>query len=317
MPTQPLAEVFGFPIDNMSPEAERYSQQSSLFEDRLLEPIVNVAGVPQRSPFRYPGGKTWLVPRVRRWLNSKPTRPTELIEPFAGGGIISLTVAFEHLTDKATMVELDDDIASVWQTIASPDAGKLAQAILDFDMNKTNVSAILSGTGGQLWEKAFRTILRNRVNRGGILAPGAGLIKEGENGKGLRSRWYPETLKQRIIDITSVQDRINFIHGDGMAALRENALRSDVVFFVDPPYSAAGKKAGSRLYKHWQLRHEELFRLVSSCAGDFLMTYNDAPELHELAAFYGLDTLLAGMKNTHHARMTELLIGRDLDWARR
>lgn len=24
--------------------------------------VVNVASVPQRSPFRYPGGKTWLVP---------------------------------------------------------------------------------------------------------------------------------------------------------------------------------------------------------------------------------------------------------------
>ena len=24
--------------------------------------IVNVASVPQRSPFRYPGGKTWLIP---------------------------------------------------------------------------------------------------------------------------------------------------------------------------------------------------------------------------------------------------------------
>lgn len=29
---------------------------------------VNVASVPQRSPFRYPGGKTWLVPYVRDWL---------------------------------------------------------------------------------------------------------------------------------------------------------------------------------------------------------------------------------------------------------
>ena len=29
---------------------------------------VNVASVPQRSPFRYPGGKTWLVPYVRSWL---------------------------------------------------------------------------------------------------------------------------------------------------------------------------------------------------------------------------------------------------------
>ena len=28
--------------------------------------IVNVASVPQRSPFRYPGGKTWLIPIARK-----------------------------------------------------------------------------------------------------------------------------------------------------------------------------------------------------------------------------------------------------------
>lgn len=32
-------------------------------------PVVNVATVPQRSPLRYPGGKTWLVPHVRAWLS--------------------------------------------------------------------------------------------------------------------------------------------------------------------------------------------------------------------------------------------------------
>src|SRR5438552_126943 len=57
---------------------------------------VNVASVPQRSPFRYPGGKTWLVPYIREWLHSKRQRPSRLIEPFAGGAIISLTSAFER-----------------------------------------------------------------------------------------------------------------------------------------------------------------------------------------------------------------------------
>ena len=38
----------------------------SLFASR----VVNVASVPQRSPFRYPGGNTWLVPYVRLWLSS-------------------------------------------------------------------------------------------------------------------------------------------------------------------------------------------------------------------------------------------------------
>jgi DNA adenine methylase len=50
--------------------------------------IVNVASVPKRSPFRYPGGKTWLVPLARKWWKSLERKPKLLIEPFAGGGII-------------------------------------------------------------------------------------------------------------------------------------------------------------------------------------------------------------------------------------
>ena len=76
-------------------------QQLPLLEDTLpqhpFDAIVNVASVPQRSPFRYPGGKTWLVPLFRRWMFSLPTEPKLLVEPFAGGGIISLTAAFEYL----------------------------------------------------------------------------------------------------------------------------------------------------------------------------------------------------------------------------
>jgi DNA adenine methylase len=46
------------------------------------------------------------------------------------------------------------------------------------------------------------------------------------------------------------------------------------------------------------------------------MTYDNTDEVRELARWYGLDTLPVAMKNTHHAKMTELLIGRDLGWAR-
>jgi hypothetical protein len=31
--------------------------------------VVNVASVPQRSPFRYAGGKTWLIPKIQQWLH--------------------------------------------------------------------------------------------------------------------------------------------------------------------------------------------------------------------------------------------------------
>lgn len=77
---------------------------------------VNVASVPQRSPFRYPGGKTWLVPYVRQWLASLSSKPAEFFEPFVGGGAVSLTVAFERLAGRVTMVELDPQVAAVWRT---------------------------------------------------------------------------------------------------------------------------------------------------------------------------------------------------------
>jgi hypothetical protein len=71
---------------------------------------------------------------------------------------------------------------------------------------------------------AFRTILRNRINRGGILAPGAGVCRLGENGRGLLSRWYPETLKRRILEITAIRNRVTFCEDDGIAVMEAKAL---------------------------------------------------------------------------------------------
>jgi len=86
-------------------------QQLTLFHYEPPAKPVNVATVPMRSPFRYPGGKTWFVPYIRKWLKTFG-EDIELIEPFAGGGIVSLTAGFENLAKKIIMVEKDEDIAA-------------------------------------------------------------------------------------------------------------------------------------------------------------------------------------------------------------
>lgn len=289
--------------------------QLSLFEDhgQIREgKIFNVASVPMRSPFRYPGGKTWLVPYIRLWLLGRGRRPAELIEPFAGGGIVSLTAAFEQLADHATMVERDEGIAAVWQTILEGNAEELASRIAGFDLCLESVREALGSPPRTLMNRAFATILRNRVNRGGILAPGASLVKNGENGRGLSSRWYPQTLAKRIMDIAETSDRITFVEGDGMEVMRENVRRSEAVFFIDPPYTVAAK----RLYNHWEIDHEKLFETAAMLSGDFLMTYDNDERVRDLASTHGFETREVAMKNTHHAKMTELLVSRDLSWLR-
>jgi DNA adenine methylase len=276
--------------------------------------VVNVASVPQRSPFRYAGGKTWLIPRIRLWLAA---RPAELIEPFAGGGIVGLTAAAERLAGHVRMVELDEQVAAVWRTVINEGEGPwLAEKIVGFDLTAESLKRALGERPRNARERAFQTILKNRTFRGGILAPGSAPLKHGENGKGIKSRWYPETLKRRILDIHAMREHLTFIEDDGVEVIRRNARRPDVAFFIDPPYTAAGKRAGRRLYTHSELDHDELFRVASQIKGDFLMTYDDADGVRSMAARYGFDTEAVAMKNTHHARMTELLIGFDLGWLR-
>ena len=184
--------------------------------------VVNVASVPHRSPFRYPGGKTWLVPRVRQWLGSLPARPRLLVEPFAGGAVVGLTAAVENLADRVVLVELDEDVAAAWQAIFSDDNEWLAQRVLTFPLTEENVRAEIAATPSSARERAFRILLKNRVNRGGILAPGATLLRSGENGKGLKSRWYAGTLARRIRALRDLRDRAEVVCGDGIAAIEQH-----------------------------------------------------------------------------------------------
>lgn len=291
-------------------------EQLGWWEVEIPPKVVNVSSVPQRSPFRYPGGKTWLVPRLRNWLR-RFGHPLKLfIEPFAGGATAGLTVAFENLAGKVILVEKDEQVAAVWRTILTLDGGAewLADGIMNFDLTVETANSIMQKKTASIRETALKTIIQNRISHGGILADGAGLIKNGEKGKGISSRWYPATLKKRILAISAYRDRIKFIKGDGFKVIEKYLEQSGAVFFVDPPYTASRKKAGSRLYKYHQVDHERLFWLMSKVRGDFLMTYDDAAEVRSMAVKYRLETRLIAMNNTHHATMTELLIGRDLGW---
>ena len=296
-----------------------YQENAELLEELAKSAIervspVNVSQVRQLSPFRYPGGKTWLVPEVKKWLRTLPYKPRYFIEPFAGGGITALTVAAEHLADKIIMYELDDDVAAVWETVlngSDMDLEWLCSRIVRFDVSHEQVVAVLEKQPDSTAEQAFRTILRNRMQRGGILAAGASLMKEGENGKGLLSRWYPETLVKRIRLIRLQKGIIEFHRGDGFELIREMAGKEHPAWFIDPPYTAGGKKAGKRLYAHSQVNHELLFDLMATANGYFMMTYDDSAEVRKMAENRDFTVTPVPMKNTHHEIIYELLITRE------
>jgi len=270
-------------------------------------PAVNVASVPQRSPLRYPGGKTWLIPHIREWLGDG----CELLaEPFAGGGIVSLTAVMENLADRVIMVELDQDVSAFWRA-ALGQGGALAEKVLSFDVTAESVTDLESTPPADVLDHGFRTLVLNRTRRGGILAPGAALTKNGENGNGVGSRWYPDTLARRLEAISAYRDRIAFYEGDGVAFLESLAHVSDIRWFIDPPYTASGgKRAGSRLYACAEVPHRRIFEALADSPADFLMTYDCSEEIQALAAEHRFNVARVEMKNGHHALIPELIITR-------
>lgn len=279
-------------------------------EQSIGQSIINVASVPQRSPFRYPGGKTWLVPTVRQWMKQEKKIAKELIEPFAGGGIVSLTAAFEKLAEQITMVEKDEEIAAVWEIILNGKNKWLADKIYSYNLTHANVKAELENPNKELQDIAFCTILKNRVFHGGILAKGSGMIKNGENGKGITSRWYPKTLRDRIVAIDYIKDKINFILGDAFEILEQNINNKSAYFFIDPPYTIAGK----RLYTYYDIDHERLFELTSQIKGKFMLTYDDTPEIRQLTDKYKLQYRTIPMKTTLHYEKNEIIISDNFSW---
>ena len=86
-----------------------------MIDSLLVAP--NVSSVPLYSPFRYPGGKSRMYPFIVEWLKSLSTEVDVLIEPFAGAAHVGLAAAIEGLVSSVLLIELDEDIASVWKTV--------------------------------------------------------------------------------------------------------------------------------------------------------------------------------------------------------
>lgn len=270
-------------------------------------PAANVASVPQRSPLRYPGGKTWLVPHIRAWLSSE--KPSSFIlEPFGGGAIVSLTAVIEGLAEKAAIVEKDADLAAFWRA-ALERTEELIARIERFRPSRAAVQRLAEHKPDDVVDHGFRTLVLNRTRRGGVLAAGASLSRSGENGNGIASRWYPQTLQKRLRAIAACAHRIAFYEGDGVRAMEMVARHCGPRLFVDPPYTAVGgKKAGSRLYTHSEVDHARIFEVLADTRAPFLMTYDCSSEVVALIEKHKFHAVTVEMKNGHHVRQPELVI---------
>ena len=237
-------------------------------------------------------------------------QPRLLVEPFCGGAIVSLTGVMEGLVERCLIAELDRDVAAFWHA-ALLHGNEMRRRVRAFEVTREAITALAREQPTDVVGHGFRTLVLNRTRRGGILAPGASFSRVGENGKGIASRWYPETINARLQKISDWADRIAFCETDGMKLLETLGGLEEAAVFVDPPYTAGGKRAGKRLYSNHEVDHSRVFRMLADSNANFLMTYDRAPEIVDLINDHSFSAVEVTMKNTHHARLPELVITRE------
>jgi len=105
---------------------------------------------------------------------------------------------------------------------------------------------------------------------------------------------------------------MTFITGDAFEVMEKTKNDKKCYFFIDPPYTVAGK----RLYTHFEINHNELFSLTAKLKGKFMLTYDDTQEIRDLAEKYNLEYRTIPMKTTHHVEKNEIIISDNFDWWR-
>lgn len=230
---------------------------------------------------RYPGGKRWLSPHISflsfvfgRYINltsSDGTRdrihltPTFLIEPFAGGGVVGLSLLHNNLINRLVLVEKDPRVAAFWR--AALHDSHFADRVEKFRCTRKNVEDVCANPD---LDPAFWTLVKNRCSVGGNLT--GGLMKD------VSSRWNGKVHAEALRQIRKLSRRIEFFERDGIEVMRDHANDPNAAAFVDPPYVVAGKA----LYKEWEVDHSAVFDALARWKGFWLMSYDSAPEIRRL-----------------------------------
>jgi DNA adenine methylase len=259
--------------------------------------------LPLYTPFRYPGGKTRLYPKLRRWLDE--LSPTMLIvEPFAGSAAVSVGAIIEGYAERALLCECDPAVEVIWRIMLSTEAAELCRRLREIDFSVNSVHRLLIDRSTDGVAVALRNILHNRLSFGGSFKPARPELLAKRVDGPLRRLWCPESLSRRIDAINQERGRFDLRVGDGVTIVKAESLPASAVLYADPPYRAMGRK----FYGHWQVDPPSVFDLANRFGTRFLISYDDDPDVRQLCLAHRWYPRRIALRNCRSGQSRELLI---------
>lgn len=244
------------------------------------------------SPLRYPGGKNKLYPLVKLIINKNGCNSCNsiYIEPFVGGGGLSLALLFNEDVETIVINDYDKAIYSVWRAIMT-ETDKFINLI-----KKTPVTIeewhhqkliYLNYNNKYSLELGFATFFLNRTNRSGILKAGpiGGYSQKGKYK--IDCRYNKERLVQKVLRIAENKNKIKLYNYEIRTFIKKIIpLYKNCFVYFDPPYFNKGKELYQNFFSKQD--HEDIASLIKNVKSSWLLTYDNSTTIKEMYKEYDI-----------------------------
>lgn len=224
-----------------------------------------------RSPIRYPGGKTRAVPTI---LSVIPQNISNVVSPFLGGG--SVEVAISDYGIVVDGFDVFDRLVNFWQVLLG-NPSQLARKLKRYLPGDRDLFY-------ELREKKFRMgitsaaefVFVNRCSFSGLTYSG------GYSKSSNQQKFTPKYIEF----IRTYKSNISVYKGSFEESIKSNPKK---FLYLDPPYLLS--KSNNKLYgkkgnTHDTFDHDLLKNCLENHKGLWVMSYNNDPEVKDLYKDY-------------------------------
>ena len=238
------------------------------------------------SPLRYPGSKATFLNVVLEFIEVNDLKGKEIVETYAGSGIVSLSLIANNLASHATLVERDPLLYSFWMAVFEH-TDSLISSIENVAVNMDTWHKFRMHLKNTMPEDelvvdlALACLFFNRTNFSGVLHSGPIGGKNQSSDYKIDCRFNKKDIISRIRQISLLGDRVSVKFGDALEFLQNANTQNNEkrYFYIDPPYFKQGRKLYRYYYK--VIDHKRLHDILSVATFPWLLSY-DKHEFIEL-----------------------------------
>ena len=230
----------------------------------------------QKSPLRYPGGKSRAVQQIASYL---PTELSEYREPFVGGGSFFLYMKQHYPHIPIWINDLNPELYLFWKH-TQLDSERLAQEIKSIKDSTSDGKGLfyelLLATSLNDIERATRFFILNRVTFSGVVEAG-GYSQLAYQGR------FTHSAIERVAKLGPLLEGVTITNLDYRATLFDGDQTTFT--FLDPPYYLASKLYGKHGDLHTAFDHAAFAQAMPACHHSWLITYDDSPTIRANFSF--------------------------------